>query len=126
VIGGDQHFPGWERDQDEAKGYYAALDEAERLAKRREKVSEANVKKAARSGHGRWQDAGEIHALSRRAKCDPRRPEIGNAGPQMAQVATNRLAREVEKPRSLSPVCRKDFLAAQAKTCRFRLTDSGG
>src|SRR6202167_1546013 len=32
VIGGDQHFPGRERDQDEVKGYYAALDEAERIA----------------------------------------------------------------------------------------------
>src|SRR5580692_2084374 len=27
VIGGDEHFPGRERDQDEVKGYYAALDE---------------------------------------------------------------------------------------------------
>src|SRR6202166_2475044 len=45
VIVGDQHFPGRERDQDEVKGYYAALDEAERLAKRREKVSEATVQK---------------------------------------------------------------------------------
>src|SRR5205807_7774482 len=35
VIGDDQHFPGRERDQDEVKGYYAALDEAEHLAKRR-------------------------------------------------------------------------------------------
>ncbi len=41
VIGGEQHFPGRERDQDEVKGYYAALDEAERIAKRRERVSEA-------------------------------------------------------------------------------------
>jgi Fic family protein len=45
VIGGDQHFPGRERDQDEVKGYYAALDEVERLAKRREKVSEAAVQR---------------------------------------------------------------------------------
>ncbi len=45
VIGGDQHFPGRERDQDEVKGYYAALDEAERLAKRRAKVCEATVQK---------------------------------------------------------------------------------
>ena len=45
VIGGDRHFPGRERDQDEVKGYYAALDEAERLAKRRERVSEAAVQK---------------------------------------------------------------------------------
>ncbi len=45
VIGGDQHFPGRERDQGEVKGHYAALDEAERLAKRRESVTEANVQK---------------------------------------------------------------------------------
>jgi Fic family protein len=45
VIAGGQHFPGRERDQDEVKGYYAALDEAERLAKRREKVSEATVQR---------------------------------------------------------------------------------
>ena len=29
VIEADQHFPGRERDQDEVKGYYTALDEAE-------------------------------------------------------------------------------------------------
>ena len=45
VIGGDRHFPGRERDQDEVKGYYAALDEAERLAKRHERVSDAAVQK---------------------------------------------------------------------------------
>jgi Fic family protein len=45
VIVGDRHFPGRERDQDEVKGYYAALDEAERLAKRRERTSEANVQR---------------------------------------------------------------------------------
>lgn len=43
VIGRDRHFPGRERDQDEVKGYYAALDEAERLAKRSERVSGAAV-----------------------------------------------------------------------------------
>ena len=45
VIGADRRFPGREREQDEVKGYYAALDEAERLAKRREKVSEAALQK---------------------------------------------------------------------------------
>src|ERR1700676_519383 len=45
VIGGDQHFPGRQRDQDEVKGYYTALDEAERLARRRDNVSEATVQK---------------------------------------------------------------------------------
>jgi Fic family protein len=45
VIGGNRRFPGRERDQDEVKGYYAALDETERLAKRREKVSEATLQR---------------------------------------------------------------------------------
>lgn len=45
VIGGEQHFPGRKRDQDEVKGYYAALDEAERLAEKRESVSEATVQR---------------------------------------------------------------------------------
>jgi Fic family protein len=45
VIEGDRHFPGRERDQDEVKGYYAALDEVERLAKRYERVSEATVQR---------------------------------------------------------------------------------
>jgi len=45
VIGGDQHFPGRERDQAEVKAYYAALDEVERWAKIREKVSEATVQR---------------------------------------------------------------------------------
>src|ERR1035438_2041416 len=35
VIEGAQHFPGRERDENEVKGYYAALDEVERIAKRR-------------------------------------------------------------------------------------------
>src|SRR5688572_12438169 len=45
VIAGERNFPGRERDQDEVKGYYAALDEAERLAKKGEKVSQANVQR---------------------------------------------------------------------------------
>jgi Fic family protein len=45
VIRGDHRFPGRERDQGEVRGYYAALDEAERLAKRRERVSEATVQR---------------------------------------------------------------------------------
>jgi Fic family protein len=45
VIAEDQHFPGRERDQDEVKGYYAALDEADRLARGRENISEATVRK---------------------------------------------------------------------------------
>ena len=45
VIANDRHFPGRERDQDEVKGYYAALDEVDRLAKRRGKVAEATIQK---------------------------------------------------------------------------------
>jgi Fic family protein len=45
VIGADQHFPGRERDQNEVKGYYAALDEVERLAARGERVTETAVRR---------------------------------------------------------------------------------
>ena len=45
VIAADQHFPGRERDQDEVKGYYAALDEVERLVKRGEKINERQIQK---------------------------------------------------------------------------------
>jgi len=45
VIGNNQHFPGRERDQDEVKGYYAALDETERMAKHLEKVIEPSIQK---------------------------------------------------------------------------------
>lgn len=40
VIAAGRHFPGRERDQYEVKGYYAALDEVERLARREVSVSE--------------------------------------------------------------------------------------
>jgi Fic family protein len=45
VIEGAQHFPGRERDENEVKGYYAAFDEVERLARRRERVSEVTLRK---------------------------------------------------------------------------------
>lgn len=45
VIVEDQHFPGRERDQDEVRGYYAALDEVERLAKAGGPVTEAAVQR---------------------------------------------------------------------------------
>src|SRR5215469_18283326 len=45
VIAKDQNFVGRERDEAEVKGYYAALDEVERLAQRGEKVSEAVIQK---------------------------------------------------------------------------------
>ncbi len=44
VIGDHQHFPGRERDQDEVKGYYAALDEVERLTALRAKLTERDIK----------------------------------------------------------------------------------
>jgi Fic family protein len=40
VIADDGHFPGRERDEAEVRGYYAALDEVERLAARSERLSE--------------------------------------------------------------------------------------
>ncbi len=43
VIDAGQHFPGRERDEAEVKGYYAALDELERLAKRAGHITEAHV-----------------------------------------------------------------------------------
>src|SRR5882672_734355 len=45
VIAGEQRFPGRERDQDEVRGYYAALDHSERWAKGSGKVSEAIVQR---------------------------------------------------------------------------------
>jgi Fic family protein len=43
VIAEDQHFPGRERDQQEVRGYYAALDEVERLAGSRGGLTEKSV-----------------------------------------------------------------------------------
>jgi Fic family protein len=45
VIGADQHFPGRERDEDEVRGYYAALDAVEVLAEERAQVSERTIQK---------------------------------------------------------------------------------
>lgn len=45
VIGSRAHFPGRERDQDEVKGYYAALDEVERLTEHEEPVTEKIVQR---------------------------------------------------------------------------------
>jgi len=45
VITKDQHFPGRERDQSEVKGYYAALDETERMARRGGPVTEVLIQK---------------------------------------------------------------------------------
>jgi Fic family protein len=45
VIGDGRSFPGRERDQAEVKGYYAALDELERLARRKQAIAEATVKR---------------------------------------------------------------------------------
>ena len=45
VLSENQHFPGRERDQDEVKGYYAALDEVERAAKRGGPVEEAAIQR---------------------------------------------------------------------------------
>jgi Fic family protein len=45
VIGEGRHFPGRERDQAEVLGYYAALDEVERLAKTRADLTETTLRK---------------------------------------------------------------------------------
>jgi Fic family protein len=44
VIVGDQTFPGRERDRAEVRGYYAALDEVERLTKARTQLTETAVR----------------------------------------------------------------------------------
>ncbi len=45
VIAEGQHFAGRERDEDEVRGYYAALDEMERLVKKAKPVTEATIRK---------------------------------------------------------------------------------
>jgi Fic family protein len=45
VINEDQHFPGRERDHAEVRGYYAALDEAEELARDRVELTEAALRR---------------------------------------------------------------------------------
>ncbi|MBN1932688.1 MAG: Fic family protein [Desulfobacterales bacterium] len=45
VIENGQYFPGRERDQAEVKGYYAALDEVERIAKRGGPITEIVIQK---------------------------------------------------------------------------------
>jgi Fic family protein len=45
VIGEGQHFPGRERDQDEVRGYYAALDEVEGLANSHAELTETTIRK---------------------------------------------------------------------------------
>lgn len=44
VIGKDQSYPGRERDQDEARGYYVAIDAMEQIVRLGAKMSEANVR----------------------------------------------------------------------------------
>src|SRR4051794_22966087 len=44
VIQQDEHFPGKQRDEQEVLGYYRALDELERLADRRTKITEKTVR----------------------------------------------------------------------------------
>lgn len=45
VIAEGQHFPGRERDQDEVLGYYAGLDEVERLVKAGGPITEASLQR---------------------------------------------------------------------------------
>src|ERR1700688_3129134 len=66
VIAVDQHFPGRERDEQEVKGYYAALDEVDHLAQNRSHVTERVVQ----SLHGLVMGGGKT-----RAKPTPYRDE---------------------------------------------------
>lgn len=45
VIDANRHFPGRERDQNEVKGYYTALDEVEKLAARKVSIEESTIRK---------------------------------------------------------------------------------
>ena len=45
VVNKSEHFPGKERDEEEVKGYYTALNELELLVKRKTKLTETIVKK---------------------------------------------------------------------------------
>lgn len=45
VIGEEQHFVGRERDEREVKGYYAALDEVEKLAQQLKPITEATIQR---------------------------------------------------------------------------------
>jgi Fic family protein len=95
VIGAGQHFPGRERDQDEVKGYYAALDEVERLAARGERLSEAAVSKlhALVMGGGRtrvkptpYRDGQNVIRDSRSNSIVYLPPEASDVPPLMAQL----------------------------------------
>ena len=73
VIAEDQHFPGRERDQQEVRGYYAALDEVERLAGSEARLSYGEeYSELARAFHGGRQDSRETDAIQAGTKCDPR------------------------------------------------------
>src|SRR5260370_8242472 len=52
VIVEGQHFAGRERDENEVKGYYVALDEMERLVKKAGAVSEDSIRVLHRLLHG--------------------------------------------------------------------------
>ena len=55
VVGEGQHFPGRERDEEEVRGYYAALDEVEALSRDRLELTE----KAVRSLHALVMNSGK-------------------------------------------------------------------
>jgi Fic family protein len=95
VIGRDRRFPGRERDQAEVKGYYAALDETERLAKRVDKVSEAAVQRlhALVMGGGRtrvkstpYRDGQNVIRDARSRGIVYMPPEAGDVPPLMEQL----------------------------------------
>jgi Fic family protein len=90
VIAGRQHFPGRERDQKEVKGYYVALDEVERLAKRRERISEAVVQRlhALVTGGGRTRAKATPYRGGQNAIRDARSNAIVYMPPEAKDVSS--------------------------------------
>jgi len=93
VIVENQHFVGRERDQDEVKGYYAAMDEAERIAAGRGIISVAAVRKlhALVMGSGRtrvkpthWRDGQNVIRDARSNGIVYMPPEAVDVAPLMA------------------------------------------
>ena len=106
VIVESQQFPGRERDRDEVIGYYAALHAAERLAARREKVSEPAVRRlhALVMGGGRtrvkstpYRDGQNVIRDSRSKRIVYMPPEAKDVPALMQQLVTW-INREAELP----------------------------
>ena len=95
VIGKQNHFPGRERDQDEVRGYYAAIDEVNRLALGGFAITEISVRRlhalVMKAGKTRvaptpYRDGQNVirDSVSRRIVYLP--PEANDVGPLMRQL----------------------------------------